>query len=116
MSNARSATKSAPAKVKDKDTETDTSPVSQTVRTREPQVTREWEDSQEGVGTTGMDVSDKVRCGLPGNKGLKIIPVPGGLYQVRNLAGGQPPSPMGGWHTELARLQELVYQYNKQVK
>lgn len=63
-----------------------------------------------------MDTSDSVRCGLPSNKGLKIITVPGGLYRVKNLGGGVPPVGMGGMHTELARLQEAVRAYNQKVK
>ncbi len=68
------------------------------------------------VGTTGEDVSDKIRCGLAGNKGLKIITVPGGLYTVKNLAGGIAPSPMGQKFSELGMLQDLVLAYNLKVK
>lgn len=58
----------------------------------------------------------QVRAGLKDNQGLKIYPVPGGLYMVRNLAGGVPPAPLGGLHTELKTLQEKVLAYNQQVK
>lgn len=71
---------------------------------------------QGGVGTTGEDYSTKIRAGLPGNKGLKIVPIPGGLYRVSNLAGGEPPAPMGGMHTDLGKIQKLVWDYNLKVK
>ena len=116
MSNDKSVTKSAPVKVKDKATVTDTSAVLQTVRTKASPVTQEWEGSDDQVGTTGVDGFDKVRCDLPGNKGLKILTVPGGLYKVKNLAGGTAPAPMGGMHSELKTLLDNVYAYNKKVK
>lgn len=68
------------------------------------------------AGSTGVDGIDQVRMGLPSDKGLKIEPVPGGLYRVRNLAGGVAPAPMGGLHNELQSLLRLVRDYNSKVK
>jgi hypothetical protein len=68
------------------------------------------------VGTTGEDSSVKIRCGLPNDKGLKVETVPGGLYRVRNLAGGVPPAPLGGLHTDMQMVHKLVLKYNQQVK
>ena len=72
----------------------------------------------DGDGRPQVGVGDfvKIRCGLPNNKGLTIETVPGGLYRVRNLAGGVAPSPMGALHNELSALQQMVLEYNLKVK
>jgi len=116
MNKGKSPTKSEVEEVKDKPIETDTSPVLQTVRIRATSDQLDQEGSRRRIGLTGPDVSVNIRCGLPDNKGLKIIPVPGGLYKVRNLAGGVAPAPMGGMHSELSKLQDRVLAYNQQVK
>lgn len=116
MSNDKSPTSRAPAGRKGKATGTDTLVPLPTEVTKGLPDDPVWDDSVGTVGTTGVDASDRIRCGLPGNKGLKIEPVPGGLYRVRNLAGGIPPHGLGGLHTELTRLQEQVTLYNSKVK
>ena len=116
MSNVKSITKSEPSEPSVKDIGTDILLQSQTVRMRDRPLTKGTEDLQGGVGTTGVDFSTKIRMGLPGNKGLKIVPIPGGLYRVSNLAGGEPPAPMGGMHTDLGKIQKLVLEYNSKVK
>ena len=49
--------------------------------------------------------------GVP-NLGLSLVPIPGGLYKVKNMDGGSPPENMKGFWNDLHELSKKIEQYN----
>jgi len=69
--------------------------------------------TSKGAAPTSATKSDGRGRTKTGHLGLVIDPVPGGLYKVRNKAGGTPPHGFLGLYTELRQLQIRIKEYNE---
>ena len=109
MSKSKATTLSDLARRKEKDTGTDTSVESTTASTK----AKTSKGKGRATATTSAEGS-RGGTGKTAHLGLVIDPVPGGLYRVRNRAGGTPPKDFMGLWTTRSDIQARVAAYNKE--
>ena len=118
MSKSKSQRQPEPETVSESSTETDTSGAYAMVSTKvKDSDSKDLGDLQAEAIEASKPATRASRGSAKkkGKLGLKIMPVPGGLYKVKNMDGGIPPAPMGALWNDLEKLQILVEEYNQKV-